>query len=101
MRQMKTKLTEFGRRDFLRLSALGAGSIVAAKALPAFADDPSVFPQRGGAERLVLAYQHIHLGLCIFGCELGKIQVDSGKVAWMEAGCGHEKAPCRWICKGL
>ncbi len=63
MRQMKTKLTEFGRRDFLRLSALGAGSIVAAKALPAFADDPSVFPQRGGAERLVLAYQHIHLGL--------------------------------------
>ena len=63
MRQMKTKQTTFGRRDFLRLSALGAGSIVAAKALPAFADDPSVFPRRGTAERLVLAYQHIHIGL--------------------------------------
>ena len=60
---MKTKQTTFGRRDFLRLSALGAGSIVAAKALPAFADDPSVFPRRGTAERLVLAYQHIHIGL--------------------------------------
>ena len=31
---MKTKQTKFGRRDFIRLSTLGAGSIVAAKALP-------------------------------------------------------------------
>ena len=28
MRQMKTKLTEFGRRDFLRLSALGEGRLL-------------------------------------------------------------------------
>ena len=53
----------FSRRDFLRLSALSAGTVVATSALPSFADDPSVFPKRGGAERLVLAYQHIPIGL--------------------------------------
>ena len=47
------------RRDFL--AALGG--LVAVSALPAFGkDDPSVFPQRGAAERLVLAYQHIAAG---------------------------------------
>ena len=53
----------FSRRDFLRLSALSAGTVVATSALPSFADDPSVFPKRGTAERLVLAYQHIPIGL--------------------------------------
>ena len=59
----QTCATRFSRRDFLRLSALGAGTVVATSALPSFADDPSVFPKRGGAERLVLAYQHISIGL--------------------------------------
>ena len=59
----QTCANRFSRRDFLRFGALGAGSLVATSALPAFADDPSVFPKRGTAERLVLAYQHIHIGL--------------------------------------
>ena len=47
------------RRDFLT----AAGGLVAVSALPSFAkDDPSVFPQRGPAERLMLAYQHIEAG---------------------------------------
>ena len=53
-----------GRRDFLRLSAFGAGAVVATSALPALGrDDPSLFAGRGSVERLVLAYQHIHIGL--------------------------------------
>ena len=59
----QTCAAPFSRRDFLRLSALSAGTVVATSALPSFADDPSVFPKRGGAERLVLAYQHIPIGL--------------------------------------
>ena len=48
------------RRDFL--SAFGG--LVATAALPSFGeDDPSLFPGRGGAERLILAYQHVHIGL--------------------------------------
>ena len=47
------------RRNFLT----AAGGLVAVSSLPSFAkDDPSVFPERGGAERLVLAYQHIDAG---------------------------------------
>ena len=61
--ESQTCAGRFSRRDFLRLSALGAGTVVATSALPSFADDPSVFPKRGTAERLVLAYQHIHIGL--------------------------------------
>ena len=58
----QTCASRFSRRDFLRLSALGAGTVVATSALPSFADDPSVFPNRGAAERLMLAYQHIEAG---------------------------------------
>ena len=49
------------RRDFLR-GGLALGGIVAVSRLPAFADDPAVFPGRGRFERLVLAYQHIDVG---------------------------------------
>ena len=55
---------QVNRRDFLGLVASGAGTIVAASALPAFGkDDPSLFPKRGVVERLAIAYQHIHIGL--------------------------------------
>ena len=47
------------RRQFLG----GLGGLVAASALPAWADDPSVFPKRGKFERLELAMQHIEIGL--------------------------------------
>ena len=47
---------EMNRRAFL-------GGLVAVSALPSFAkDDPALFPQRGRYERMVLAYQHIHVG---------------------------------------
>ena len=48
---------KFTRRGFL-------GGLVAVSALPAIGkDDPTVFPARGKFERLVLAYQHVHIGL--------------------------------------
>lgn len=47
------------RRDFLR----SLGGVAAVSALPSFADDPSAFPKRGAFERLVLAYNRIHIGL--------------------------------------
>ena len=48
---------KFTRRGFL-------GGLVAVSALPAVGkDDPTVFPARGKFERLVLAYQHVHIGL--------------------------------------
>ena len=50
------------RREFLKVAALGAGGVVATRALPA-ADDPGAFPYRGDIERMVLAYQHVHIGL--------------------------------------
>ena len=54
----------FSRRDFLRLGATGVGAVMATSALPLFGkDDPSRFAKRGVVERLVLAYQHIHIGL--------------------------------------
>ena len=51
---------DISRRGFLS----SAGGLVAAAALPAIAkDDPKLFPGRGGYERLMLAYQHVHIGL--------------------------------------
>lgn len=45
------------RRGFL-------GGLVAVSALPSLGkDDPAAFPARGKFERLVLAYQHVHIGL--------------------------------------
>lgn len=43
------------RRQFI-------GGLVASAALPTVADDPSVFPQRGTWERLMLNYAHIEIG---------------------------------------
>lgn len=52
------------RREFLKASAWGVGGVVATAALPSAAqDDPGAFPYRGDVERLVLAYQHVHIGL--------------------------------------
>ena len=50
------------RRDFLKGGAAALGGIAAASALPAFADDPALFPQRGRWERLSIGYQHINAG---------------------------------------
>lgn len=51
------------RRQFLK-SAAGAGALIATSSLPAWADDnPSVFPDRGGYERLSLSYATVHIGL--------------------------------------
>ena len=49
------------RRDFIR-GGFALGGLVAVSQLPAFADDPAVFPKRGKFERLVLACQHIEAG---------------------------------------
>ena len=51
------------RREFLKVAALGAGGVVATTTLPVAADDPGAFPYRGDIERMVLAYQHVHIGL--------------------------------------
>ncbi len=50
------------RRDFLLGGGAAFGGIVATSALPAFADDPALFPQRGRWERLSIGYQHIDAG---------------------------------------
>jgi 3',5'-cyclic AMP phosphodiesterase CpdA len=51
----------FSRRDFVKgFSALGG--LIAVSKLPALADNPAVFPERGKWERLVLAYNHIEAG---------------------------------------
>ncbi len=48
------------RRTFLG----GLGGLFAVASLPSFGEDnPAVFPARGNFERLVLAYQHVHIGL--------------------------------------
>ena len=52
---------DVSRRDFLKGGAV-AGGLVATSALPAFADDPALFPQRGRWERLSIGYQHIKAG---------------------------------------
>ena len=47
------------RRDFLLGGGAAFGGIVATSALPAFADNPALFPQRGRWGRLSIGYQHI------------------------------------------
>jgi len=50
------------RRDFLKALA-GSGALLATSQLPTFGkDDPSVFPQRGKYERLMLGYIRIDAG---------------------------------------
>ena len=56
--EMKNSLS---RRNFVK-GLTSVGALVAVSKLPAFADDPSVFPGRGKWERLVLAYNHIDAG---------------------------------------
>lgn len=51
------------RRQFLKSSA-SAGALIATSSLPVWADDdPAVFPDRGGYERLSLSYATVHIGL--------------------------------------
>ena len=50
------------RRDFLRSSGLGVGGLLAASALPSFADDPALFPGRGRWERLSIVGGHVKAG---------------------------------------
>ena len=49
------------RRNFF-IDGAAFGGIVATSALPAFADNPALFPQRGRWERLSIGYQHIDAG---------------------------------------
>jgi len=49
------------RRDFL-LGGAAFGGLMATSALPAFADNPALFSQRGRWERLSIGYQHIDAG---------------------------------------
>ena len=53
---------DISRRDFLKGGGVAFGGLVAASALPAFADDPALFPQRGRWERLSIGCQHINAG---------------------------------------
>lgn len=54
---------DISRRKFLRGGGMAVGGIVATSALPALAeDDPSLFPGRGGFERLSLTYHEIKAG---------------------------------------
>ena len=46
------------RREFF----VGGAAFASAAALPAFADDPALFPERGRFERLSIACQHIDAG---------------------------------------
>ena len=50
------------RRDFLTRGCCAAGGLLATAALPALADDPSVFPNRGEFERLSLQFFEIDAG---------------------------------------
>ena len=50
------------RRNFFIGGGAAFGGIVATSALPAFADNPALFPQRGRWERLSIGYQHIDAG---------------------------------------
>lgn len=53
--------TDMTRRSFLAGGA-AFGGLVATSRLPAFADDPSLFPERGRWERLSIACHHIEAG---------------------------------------
>lgn len=57
----KTQGRGISRRDLLK-GGFALGGLVAASALPSFADDPSLFPQRGRFERLSISYRHIKAG---------------------------------------
>ena len=60
---MKTeKQVDISRRSFLKGGGMAAGGLLATAALPALADDPSVFPNRGGWERLSLQFFEIKAG---------------------------------------
>ena len=51
------------RRTFIKRMA-GAGALIATSQLPALAEDnPAVFPNRGGFERLSLSYATVEIGL--------------------------------------
>ena len=53
---------DISRRKFLTGGGMAAGGLIAISALPAFADNPVLFPQRGRWERLSIGYQHIDAG---------------------------------------
>lgn len=57
-------LTEMNvsRRDFLKGGGMAAGGLLATSSLPALADKPSVFPNRGEFERLSLQFFEIEAG---------------------------------------
>ena len=59
---MKTDMTaDFSRRNFLK-GSFAFGGLMATGALPALADDPLLFPQRGRWERLSIVSHHIKAG---------------------------------------
>ena len=63
MIETRGRLAEDATRGLDRRSFIGGlGGLVATAALPSFADDPSVFPERGKFERLVLAYRSVRVG---------------------------------------
>ena len=53
---------EMTRRSFLANCGMAGGGLVATAALPSFADNPELFPQRGRWERLSIVAQHIKAG---------------------------------------
>ena len=53
------------RRGFIERT-LSCGALFAASRLPAFADEPTVFPARGDHERLSLTYHEIKAGNYMF-----------------------------------
>ena len=52
---------DFSRRTFLK-GSFAFGGLMATGALPALADDPLLFPQRGRWERLSIVSHHIKAG---------------------------------------
>lgn len=57
------KNEEMNRRSFVKRAA-GIGALIATSQLPAVAEDnPSVFPNRGGFERLSMSYAVVEIGL--------------------------------------
>ena len=50
------------RRSFLKGGGMAVGGLMATSALPALADDPSVFPARGQFERLSIQFHEIDAG---------------------------------------
>ena len=58
---MKMNAHHLGRRDFLK-TAFAGGALIATAELPSLADDPSLFPKRGGFERLALGYATVRAG---------------------------------------